>query len=496
MSCYNWFEVKRRMKCLMLLQGDLSAGLYQAELNHPALVTSDVLLFQQELKTDLYYMLIVEYPLLTPELCSLLQDRPDCVQLHVITTNLDFDSFHNICEIRGTEIYNRADFLAKPSEAFNRLIEKGCQDFYDELFFLLYQAAHSTDATLTPKLLPRLRLWDEQPMHFGLLRFPEEYHNQVETFFQEENLLCIHMDQPSELFVAIPHDVVERARLMALLQRLSACCSCSDWSFGISTLLKEGEGLCTKVDETKTALMRRFYCDEHLCFYQPGFFAVHNDYVRLIALEKQLSNAILSCFEVPHLLRITEEYIQYFADMLLLPPLVYDSVYRFLNSLDRVFKYIDPLCTINVDMVHPSDISANQTLTELHGMLERLFTQFVEMSGGNQKETAISVPRLQSYLNDHISEELSLDRIAREFFIDKFFLCKSYKQQTGIGLWNYLMKIRMERAADLLVNTQQKVHVIAQQVGYQDSSYFSSVFRKFHGLTPKEYREARRAEAD
>ena len=89
-----------------------------------------------------------------------------------------------------------------------------------------------------------------------------------------------------------------------------------------------------------------------------------------------------------------------------------------------------------------------------------------------------------------MSEEISLDKLAQDFFTNKFLLCKAYKQQTGIGIWEDLLQIRMERAAALLENTNQKIYTIGAYVGYQDGSYFSLVFKKHFGLSPKEYRES------
>ncbi len=484
------------MKCMALFKSQICSKLRPQALSHDTLITDDPGEFMLRLGTDRYYMLAVEYDMLTHELRSALKRRPKCVQLHVVTQGLDFDTFHGVCDIGGNEIYSLDEFCNKPTEMLNQLIEKSCQDFYDELFFLLYQAIHSTDASLTGRLLPMLRLWDEEPMVFCLIRLASEFRDGAMELISRKGLLCVRMDAPDELFLALPQGGDVRKKLELLLKEIARECPESNAVVGVSTVLSESEGMCEKVDETRQALMQRFYRDERVCFYAPDCFTVKNDYVRLIALEKQLSNAILSCFEMPHLMSITADYINYFSDMMLLPPMVYDSVYRFLNSLDRVFKYIDPLCTINSDMIRPDDISACQTLGELHDMLKKLFKGYVEMSVHDEGESAVSVPRLKNYLSENMAQELSLDSIAREFYVDKFLLCKSFKQQTGMGLWDYLTKVRIERAADLLINTKQKVHVIAQQVGYQDSGYFSTVFRKVYGVTPKAFRERGGAVSD
>ena len=63
-----------------------------------------------------------------------------------------------------------------------------------------------------------------------------------------------------------------------------------------------------------------------------------------------------------------------------------------------------------------------------------------------------------------------------------------FKKETGQTYINYLTEVRLERAVQLLNETDDKTYMIAQKVGYQEQNYFSYVFKKRYGVSPTKYR--------
>ncbi len=63
-----------------------------------------------------------------------------------------------------------------------------------------------------------------------------------------------------------------------------------------------------------------------------------------------------------------------------------------------------------------------------------------------------------------------------------------FKRETGKTYIAYLTGLRMEKAVELLKNTQLKTYAIAERVGYQEQNYFSYVFKKTYGVSPSKYR--------
>ena len=89
--------------------------------------------------------------------------------------------------------------------------------------------------------------------------------------------------------------------------------------------------------------------------------------------------------------------------------------------------------------------------------------------------------------------EFSLDDVAGRLFLSPNYLRSLFKQQVGESFVEYLTRRRMEKARDLLDldDVTLKVHHIAEMVGYNDQHYFSICFKKYFGLTPTDYREAK-----
>ncbi|MDF2613042.1 MAG: putative response regulatory protein [Clostridia bacterium] len=101
------------------------------------------------------------------------------------------------------------------------------------------------------------------------------------------------------------------------------------------------------------------------------------------------------------------------------------------------------------------------------------------------------VQRAIQYLNENYSKDLVVLDVANVLEISESSLGKTFKQETGYSVLEYLKMIRMHKAKQLLRNTNLKIYEISERVGYKTSQYFSQVFIKSVGLNPLEYREER-----
>lgn len=100
-----------------------------------------------------------------------------------------------------------------------------------------------------------------------------------------------------------------------------------------------------------------------------------------------------------------------------------------------------------------------------------------------------SIQNIEEYLRTNYQDEINLQEIADRFFLSKEYISRKFKQQYGETLTDYLTKIRMEKAKELLANEHLKIYEVAYNVGYQNEKYFSKVFKKVVGITPNEYKQ-------
>lgn len=94
------------------------------------------------------------------------------------------------------------------------------------------------------------------------------------------------------------------------------------------------------------------------------------------------------------------------------------------------------------------------------------------------------------YINAHYAEQLSLEQVAAQVYLNPDYFSRVFKTETGQTFINYLTDVRLQHSVQLLENTALRVQTIAQQVGYYNASYFSTTFKKKYGVSPYEYRRS------
>ena len=96
------------------------------------------------------------------------------------------------------------------------------------------------------------------------------------------------------------------------------------------------------------------------------------------------------------------------------------------------------------------------------------------------------------YIEKNFQENINLNKISNYVSLSKNYFCNIFKKETGITIWDYLIRIRMEEAKRMLLETEQKTYEISEKVGYDDPSYFGRLFKKYTGFTPIEFRDSSR----
>lgn len=98
--------------------------------------------------------------------------------------------------------------------------------------------------------------------------------------------------------------------------------------------------------------------------------------------------------------------------------------------------------------------------------------------------------RIISYIENHYTEEITLDDLVHHMHLNKYYLVKLFKEMTGITLFHYIYQRRINQAKVLFtMHPDQTVTEVAYQVGFKHGSHFSQTFKKFTGIPPDEYRK-------
>jgi len=105
-------------------------------------------------------------------------------------------------------------------------------------------------------------------------------------------------------------------------------------------------------------------------------------------------------------------------------------------------------------------------------------------------EASRKVYSIANYIHNHYSEELTLDALAKEFFISPYYLSHQFKDVTGYTLTQYIQMTRIKNVQYLLQNTKKKISELAEECGFTSFSQFNRIFQKYCGQSPSEFRKA------
>jgi AraC-like DNA-binding protein len=98
------------------------------------------------------------------------------------------------------------------------------------------------------------------------------------------------------------------------------------------------------------------------------------------------------------------------------------------------------------------------------------------------------IQKAKDYIRDHQSEDLSLGQVAKAVNTSTFHFCKMFRKSTGLTFTDYVSRVRIEKAKNLLLNPNLRISEIAYEVGFQSLTHFNRVFKKITGQSPTRYR--------
>lgn len=189
-----------------------------------------------------------------------------------------------------------------------------------------------------------------------------------------------------------------------------------------------------------------------------------------------------------------------------------------LQALDNMIREIEPLKSFVITQCLCFDIIniAIRTLDSMKGFelknvdLKRICT-FASLTEFQERAAELTVEicrqyaafknrqsnelkaGILNYVNQHFGDSsMSLESVADEFSVSVNYLGKFFKQETGCSYIQYVTMIRMDRAKELLVNSDKQVKDIVAEIGYIDVANFVRKFKNYEGITPGQYREKMR----
>ncbi|GHH97846.1 response regulator [Neobacillus kokaensis] len=125
--------------------------------------------------------------------------------------------------------------------------------------------------------------------------------------------------------------------------------------------------------------------------------------------------------------------------------------------------------------------------------LKRWLTQMLEaisfdLLNKDERDLNRYVQMAKEYVKENYQERITLEDISQRLFLHQAYFSAIFKKETGQNFIDYINKVRVEKAAQLLRKTDYKIKVISDMVGFQSHSYFNKVFKNETGVTPVVFR--------
>lgn len=150
----------------------------------------------------------------------------------------------------------------------------------------------------------------------------------------------------------------------------------------------------------------------------------------------------------------------------------------------RLFALMDEIHSDRFGRVSRIELLISDLLLSLNRMV------YEASSTGLKPETQAIYPSLVRFIDTHLDEDLSLDRLAGEFFLSKFYIAHLFQETTGLSVHQYVIKKRLSACRDAIRSGTPATQV-PQIYGFGDYSSFYRAFKKEYGISPSDYQKSR-----
>lgn len=137
-------------------------------------------------------------------------------------------------------------------------------------------------------------------------------------------------------------------------------------------------------------------------------------------------------------------------------------------------------------------ISKNSSIDELISHYHDAALKIIsKINMVQQSKKHIDISKIEEYLNENYAENITLEDMAKRFFVTKEYLSTAFKKKTGVNFSDYLTAVRMEKAKKMILEYEIPIQKVSDMLGYVDVAHFYKIFKRYFNTTPGKMREDR-----
>ncbi|MFC5648354.1 response regulator [Paenibacillus solisilvae] len=263
-------------------------------------------------------------------------------------------------------------------------------------------------------------------------------------------------------------------------------------SVGLSEVGRYLEELHDRYGEAREANGDKFYSGTGRVIPYTPHAASPASPAQPIALAEQLSHAI-SHLQSDEAASIIAGFFDYFATNRTSKDAIIASTMQLISEIERLFAPLLENSTVGSE--HPiivdwKAVMEPESLEHLHAFLTAWSNQIMHVIREKDHDKNLTViHQIIEMINIRYGQALTVEDLAEHVYLTPNYIRTLFKQKTGETILEYLTKVRIQRASDLLKDKSLKIHEVSRAIGYENVSYFCSLFQKHKGVTPNQYRK-------
>lgn len=153
-------------------------------------------------------------------------------------------------------------------------------------------------------------------------------------------------------------------------------------------------------------------------------------------------------------------------------------------------QYLEQVNTSNVSASMQNILNTMFSLDEIRLYYEQFFTNITEILKSKSVYASNDViEKMQIYATRNYYKNLNVEFLSSLFYMNRSYCSHLFKEKTGENFVDFVNRIRIEKAKELLLYTDKKMYQVSKQVGYDNVKYFFRIFKKYEGITPEQYRK-------
>lgn len=163
----------------------------------------------------------------------------------------------------------------------------------------------------------------------------------------------------------------------------------------------------------------------------------------------------------------------------------YKSVGEIASYIENYVKYSEIPEELQKSYFHMKYMTS---VNEIHKFIMKFFKYMEDNCTEATTEDEMIVHKIETYIINHITEDISLDVLAELVYFNPSYLSRFYKMNTGKNISQFIAEAKILKAKELLRNSNEKIEDISEMLGFKSSGYFTVFLKKHIGMTPTEYR--------